>query len=129
MAHRRNGTPHARSGLDADTAQSVASILQGLATPSRLHLLDHLRHGPLTVGELTDAVGMEQSAVSHQLRHLRELGFVIAERQGRHVAYRLFDDHIVDLIDQAMSHAEHLRLAGAQEDRPSTATSHKEPSS
>ncbi len=65
----------------------------------------------MTVGELTEALGLEQSAVSHQLRHLRDLGFVLAERHGRHVAYQLFDDHIVGLIDQAHSHAEHLRLA------------------
>ena len=116
MGHRRNGAPHATGGLDTETGLAVASILQGLATPSRLHILDRLREGPLTVGELTDAVGMEQSAVSHQLRHLRDLGFVLAERQGRHVAYRLFDDHIGDLIDQAISHAEHLRLAAREAD-------------
>ena len=111
MAHQRNRNSHATGGLDPDAARSVATVLQGLATPSRVLILDRLRSGPQTVGALTEAVGMEQSAVSHQLRHLRDLGFVIAERDGRHITYQLFDDHISDLIEQALSHAEHLGLA------------------
>ncbi|GAA1151838.1 metalloregulator ArsR/SmtB family transcription factor [Nocardioides aquiterrae] len=114
MGHQRSGNHDATSageGLDADAAKTVASILQGLATPSRLHLITALHGRTLTVGEVVEAVGMEQSAVSHQLRNLRHLGFVTAERQGRNIVYRLFDDHVIDIIDQALSHAEHLRLA------------------
>ncbi|TPG17391.1 transcriptional regulator [Pedococcus bigeumensis] len=94
-----------------ETAQSVAGILHALATPSRVRILARLQDGPHSVGELTEAIGMEQSAVSHQLRHLRDLGFVTAERQGRHMLYELFDDHVAELIDQALSHAEHLRTS------------------
>ncbi len=61
----------------------------------------------MTVSEITAAVEMEQSAVSHQLRHLRDLRFVVTERQGRSVIYRLFDDHVVELITQGLAHAEH----------------------
>jgi ArsR family transcriptional regulator, nickel/cobalt-responsive transcriptional repressor len=110
VGHQRSGYS-TRLDLDLDAAQSVAGILQALATPSRLRILARLQDGPHSVGELTEAMGMEQSAVSHQLRHLRDLGFVIAERQGRHMFYRLFDDHVAELIDQALSHAEHLRLS------------------
>lgn len=110
MGHQRAGH-RPKPDLDIETAQSVAATLQALATPSRLRILACLQDGAHSVGELTEAVGMEQSAVSHQLRHLRGLGFVIAERQGRHIIYRLFDDHVAELIDQALFHAEHLRLA------------------
>jgi ArsR family transcriptional regulator, nickel/cobalt-responsive transcriptional repressor len=110
VGHQRSGHS-TRLDLDLDAAQSVAGILQALATPSRLRILARLQDGPHSVGELTEAIGMEQSAVSHQLRHLRSLGFVIAERQGRHMFYRLFDDHVAELIDQALSHAEHLRMS------------------
>ena len=113
MGHQRSGHP-TRLDLDTETAQSVAGILQALATPSRVRILARLQDGPHSVGELTEAMGMEQSAVSHQLRHLRDLGFVTAERQGRHIIYQLFDDHVTALIDQALFHAEHLRLSGAQ---------------
>jgi len=96
--------------LDPETASSVAAILQGLATPSRLRIIATLQAGPMTVSDITAAIGMEQSAVSHQLRHLRDLRFVVTERQGRSVIYRLFDDHVVELIAQGLGHAEHLQL-------------------
>lgn len=102
-----------RRDLDPEAAKSVAAILQTLATPSRLRILAALESGPLTVGELIDAVEMEQSAVSHQLRRLRELGFVATERHGRQITYQLYDNHVAELIDQALGHAEHLRLAAA----------------
>lgn len=96
--------------LDMSTAKSVATTLQALATPSRLLILATLHDGPRTVGDLTAAVGMEQSAVSHQLRHLRDLGLVESERQGRNIIYSLYDNHVAALIEQAIYHAEHVRL-------------------
>jgi ArsR family transcriptional regulator, nickel/cobalt-responsive transcriptional repressor len=96
--------------LDVESATAVAAALQALAHPGRLRILALLEAGPATVGQLTEALGMEQSAVSHQLRLLREQGFVTAERDGRHMEYRLYDNHIGELIEQALSHAEHVRL-------------------
>lgn len=100
-----------RARLDATTARSVATTLQALATPSRLLILATLQEGPATVGRLSEAVGMEQSAVSHQLRLLRNLGLVDGQRHGRNIVYSLYDDHVSELIDQAVHHTEHLRLA------------------
>ena len=97
--------------LDLASAKAVAETLQALATPSRLLILGRLREGPATVNELTDAVGMEQSAVSHQLRLLRHLGLVVGDRHGRIITYRLYDTHVAQLLDEAVYHAEHLRLA------------------
>lgn len=97
-------------GLDGATAKQVATTLQALATPSRLMILATLQAGPSTVGELSAAVEMEQSAVSHQLRLLRNLGLVDSERDGRHIRYSLYDDHVAELIEQAVYHAEHVRL-------------------
>lgn len=97
--------------LDLVSAKAVAETLQALATPSRLLILGRLREGPATVNELTDAVGMEQSAVSHQLRLLRHLGLVVGDRRGRTITYRLYDTHVAQLLDEAVYHAEHLRLA------------------
>jgi DNA-binding transcriptional ArsR family regulator len=96
--------------LDAAMAPRVASTLQALATPSRLLILARLREGPLPVTELADAVGMTQSACSHQLRLLRNLGLVVGERRGRSVVYALYDSHVAELLDQALYHVEHLRL-------------------
>lgn len=110
-----------RVRLDAATAKSVATTLQALSTPSRLLILATLQEAPATVGTLSQAVGMEQSAVSHQLRLLRNLGLVDGQRHGRTIVYSLYDNHVAELIDQAIDHAEHLRLGavdkGSEEER------------
>jgi ArsR family transcriptional regulator, nickel/cobalt-responsive transcriptional repressor len=116
MGHGVDGRV-ARTRLDLAAAKSVATTLQALATPSRLLILGRLREGPATVGELAEAAQMEQSAVSHQLRRLRNLGLVDGVRQGRSIVYSLYDNHVAQLLDEAIYHAEHLRLAVP--DRPS----------
>jgi ArsR family transcriptional regulator, nickel/cobalt-responsive transcriptional repressor len=99
-----------RARLDAAGAAKVATTLQALATPSRLLILARLREGPLAATELAAEVGMEQSACSHQLRLLRNLGLVTGTRKGRSVVYALYDNHVAELLDQALYHVEHLRL-------------------
>ncbi|MCX4749798.1 metalloregulator ArsR/SmtB family transcription factor [Kitasatospora sp. NBC_01287] len=103
-----NTVPHTQ--LDASNAAKVAATLQALATPSRLLILARLRQGPLAATDLANAVGMEQSACSHQLRLLRNLGLVVGERHGRSIVYALYDHHVAELLDQAVYHVEHLRL-------------------
>ena len=109
MGHGVEGrTPQAR--LDAATAESVADTLSALTAPSRLLILGRLREGPASVTELTEAIGLEQSAVSHQLRVLRSLGLVNRQRTGRNATYSLYDHHVASLLDEAVFHAEHLRM-------------------
>jgi DNA-binding transcriptional ArsR family regulator len=110
MGHGVDGrdTPPAR--LDAESAAAVAETLQALVAPSRLLILSLLRDKPATVSEITAALDMEQSAISHQLRLLRMMGLVTANRSGRQVTYALFDHHVASLLDEAVFHAEHLRL-------------------
>lgn len=118
MGHGVEG--RSRAGpLGATAAKSIATTLQALATPSRLLILDRLRQGPASVTELAEAVAMEQSAVSHQLRLLRNLGLVDGARQGRSITYALYDNHVAQLLDEAIYHAEHLRLGAP--DRPAEA--------
>ncbi|MGP3977707.1 ArsR/SmtB family transcription factor [Streptomyces sp. 8N114] len=113
MGHGAN-TPEAdatpRTRLTSENASQVAATLQALATPSRLLILARLREGPCAATELATSVGMEQSACSHQLRLLRNLGLVTGTRQGRSVVYTLHDNHVAALLDQALYHVEHLRL-------------------
>src|ERR671932_2913492 len=104
------GPQRPASELDPDFAGVVADTMQALATPSRVRILGRLSAGACSVNELADAVGMEPSAVSHQLRLLRHLGFVVGRREGRRVVYDLYDDHVADLLDEAISHVEHVQL-------------------
>ncbi|MBL3670758.1 winged helix-turn-helix transcriptional regulator [Streptomyces sp. M2CJ-2] len=113
MGHGRDtttSTASTRERLDAVGTTDVAATLQALATPSRLYILARLQEGPCSVGDLAAAVGMEASACSHQLRLLRNLGLVTGERHGRSIVYSLYDNHVAELLEQALYHVEHLRL-------------------
>jgi DNA-binding transcriptional ArsR family regulator len=110
MGHGVEGRDRRAARLDADSAAHVATTLQALATPSRLMILTELRRGPRPVTSLAEAIGMEQSAVSHQLRLLRNLGLVTGTRAGRNIVYSLYDNHVAQLLDEAVYHSEHLRL-------------------
>ncbi|OKJ21788.1 hypothetical protein AMK21_10315 [Streptomyces sp. CB00316] len=104
------GNATTRERLDAVGTAEVAATLQALAAPSRLHILARLQEGPCSVSDLAEAVEMEASACSHQLRLLRNLGLVTGERHGRSIIYALYDNHVAELLDQALYHVEHLRL-------------------
>ena len=100
--------------LDADFAGVVADTMQALATPSRVRILGRLHAGACSVNELAESVGMAPSAVSHQLRLLRHLGLVVGQRDGRRIVYDLYDDHVGELLEQAISHVEHVRAGLAR---------------
>lgn len=118
MSHGGPLTPSDR--LDASFAGLVAETMQALATGSRVRILGQLHAGPMAVSELARAVEMEPSAVSHQLRLLRHLGLVVGRRDGRRVLYELHDEHVGQLLEQAISHVEHLRIAAQR-------AAHREP--
>ena len=120
MAH--GSSHHDADRLDPAFARVVADTMQALATPSRVRILGRLHTGPCSVNELAEAVGMEPSAVSHQLRLLRHLGFVVGRRDGRRVVYDLHDDHVAHLLDEAISHVEHVQLGLAGRTREREAT-------
>jgi len=107
MAH--GGNEHDPAELEPEFVQAVAETMQALATPSRLRILGRLHAGACSVNELAAAVGMESSAVSHQLRVLRHLGLVVGRRDGRRIVYDLHDEHVGELLEQAIGHVEHLR--------------------
>jgi ArsR family transcriptional regulator, nickel/cobalt-responsive transcriptional repressor len=113
----RRHTERSPDELDTDFAEVVADTMQALAAPSRVRILGRLHAGPCSVNELADSVGMESSAVSHQLRLLRHLGLVVGRRDGRRVVYDLYDDHVGELLEQAISHVEHVRAGLARTSR------------
>jgi ArsR family transcriptional regulator, lead/cadmium/zinc/bismuth-responsive transcriptional repressor len=92
--------------LSDDGASAVASLFGILADPSRariLHLLA-ISEVELCVCDIALVLGMSVSALSHQLRYLRERGAVEGRKVGRIVHYRLIDDHIRHLVLDAATH-------------------------
>jgi DNA-binding transcriptional ArsR family regulator len=113
MSHGVDGQSDA-AGMDLELARAVAEQMQVLSTPSRVMILARLKAGSCAVGELADAISMEPSAVSQQLRTLRHLGLVVGERHGKQIVYGLHDAHVAELLDQAVFHVEHIRLGDRQ---------------
>lgn len=77
--------------LSPQSAQSVAQFFQVLSDPTRVRLLKALADGKWCVSDLVQALQMDQPAISHQLKYLRQIGVVSWEKHGRHVYYTL--DH------------------------------------
>lgn len=94
------------------TAEQVADAMFALSAPSRVQILVCLLEGPSTVSDLVGVLGMEQSAVSHQLRVLREYALVRAERMGRQRVYTLHDEHVEALLRAALGHVDQRRRRG-----------------
>jgi DNA-binding transcriptional ArsR family regulator len=92
--------------LGSDGARAVGELFATLADPSRarvVHLLA-IADGELCVCDIALVTGMSVSALSHQLRFLRERGAVEPRKVGRIVYYRLVDDHLRDLVLGAATH-------------------------
>jgi ArsR family transcriptional regulator len=100
-----NGDPALTDDLpDEGVLTPTVQLLKGFADGTRLRILCLLRGREVCVHEIVDALEVSQSAVSHQLRVLRDARLVSHRRDGRHVYYRLADDHVREMIENALSH-------------------------
>ncbi len=93
--------------IDGRLAEDVAGIFQAMADPTRVRLISSLLNTEMCVCDLAAILDMTQSAISHQLRILRDLHIVKARRDGRMIFYSLDDDHVRDFITQAKEHTLH----------------------
>ena len=84
-------------------------LLKGFADATRLKILCLLRDGEVCVHTIVEALDISQSGISHQLRLLRNLRLVTSRKEGRHVFYRLADEHVVTMLENALSHGEEGR--------------------
>jgi DNA-binding transcriptional ArsR family regulator len=101
------------SRLDAQTVGGLTEVFRVLGDPTRVRILDALSRSELCVGDLASRLGVTESAVSHQLRLLRNTRIVRARRDGRMIFYALDDDHVLDLFRQGLRHVQEAgRLAG-----------------
>ncbi len=98
----------ARASLpDGGVLGNLADFFAALSDPTRLRIVAALAHQELCVCDVAATVGISESAISHQLRTLRQLGLVRTRREGRRVYYALDDDHVSDLYRQGVEHVAH----------------------
>jgi DNA-binding transcriptional ArsR family regulator len=93
--------------IDGLTATRLAETFKALADPTRLRIISILAHTELCVCDLSATLGMTHSAVSHQLRLMRQSRLVKSRKEGRMVYYALDDAHINDLFGRGLEHIRH----------------------
>jgi len=87
----------------------MAELFKVFGDPSRLRILNALEAAELCVCDLSEALDMSQSAISHQLATLRAAKLVRSRREGKSVFYALDDDHVKAIIDIAAAHLSERR--------------------
>ncbi len=109
--------PIDREAVEAERAAALpeahlrllVEAFQALADPTRARLLYALTHRPLCVRDLAILVGVSESAVSHQLRFLRDRRLVKSRREGTTIYYTVDDAHVAALFREADHHVDHVR--------------------
>jgi DNA-binding transcriptional ArsR family regulator len=93
--------------IKEEEAIRLAEVFKVLGDPTRIKIIYSLSKCQMCVCDIAETLGMTQSAISHQLRTLRDLRLVRYKKDGKSVFYSLDDDHILQLFNQGMEHVEH----------------------
>jgi len=82
----------------------LSDLFKVFADSTRLRILHKLFNGPISVGVIAEALDMSQSAISHQLKYLKNSNLVKSERNGKSIYYSLADDHIKTIFKTGLEH-------------------------
>jgi ArsR family transcriptional regulator, lead/cadmium/zinc/bismuth-responsive transcriptional repressor len=93
--------------IDERTSIHLADLFSALSDPTRLAILSALMEREMSVGEIAGAINLSESAVSHQLRGLRQMRIVRPRKEGRQVFYCLDDEHVAQLFQMGLNHIIH----------------------
>ena len=91
--------------------ERTAELFKVIGDPTRMQILTALHEQELCVCDISDLLGMTQSAISHQLRLLRSAHLVKNRREGKSIFYSLDDSHVVSMIAQGLAHIRHSHQA------------------
>lgn len=89
---------------DKETMDQIADLFKGFADPTRVHILSLLAQRELCVTDIADMVAISQSAISHQLRLLKQMHLIKFRREGKNVLYSLADDHVKTILQMGLEH-------------------------
>lgn len=87
-----------------DTLYQLADLFKVFGDPTRIRILSVLSKQELCVQDIVDALSMTQSAISHQLRILKQSALVKFRREGKTIYYSLADDHVATIMAQGLEH-------------------------
>ena len=90
---------------DKPTMESIAELFKGFADTTRVHILSLLlAKDELCVTDIAGEVDISQSAVSHQLRLLKQMHLIKFRREGKNILYSLADDHVKTILQMGLEH-------------------------
>ena len=89
---------------EKNTMDAIAELFKGFADPTRVHILCLLVEQELCVGDIAEAVQISQSAISHQLRLLKQMHLIKFRRDGKNILYSLADDHVRTILQMGLEH-------------------------
>lgn len=89
---------------DKQTMEQIAELFKGFADPTRVHILSLLQQQELCVTDIAEAVEISQSAISHQLRILKQMHLIKYRREGKNILYSLADDHVRTILEMGLEH-------------------------
>jgi len=91
---------------DKTTMEAIADLFKGFADPTRVHILSLLMaEGELCVTDIAEKVALTQSAISHQLRVMKQMHLIKFRREGKNIWYSLSDDHVKTILQMGLEHA------------------------
>lgn len=90
--------------IDEEILYDLADLFKVFSDTTRIKILFALMDKDLCVADIAETIGASQSAVSHQLRILKQARLVKFQREGKNVIYALSDDHVHTVLDQGMTH-------------------------
>jgi ArsR family transcriptional regulator, lead/cadmium/zinc/bismuth-responsive transcriptional repressor len=93
--------------LPLDTACELAELFNSLSDPTRIQIISLLSDDEIGVSELVAKLNLSKSAVSHQLRGLRDRRIIRTRKQGRNVFVCLDDRHVAELFMRGLEHIQH----------------------
>ncbi len=93
--------------LREEQAVEASRLLKAISDPTRIRILHLLSQEECSVGHIAEVLGMSQSAVSHQLSHLRSLRLVKYRRDGNTYYYTYEDEHVIGILHQVLEHISH----------------------
>ncbi len=90
---------------EKEIMEYIADLFKGFADPTRVHILSLLMaKGELCVTEIAETVDLTQSAISHQLRLLKQMHLIKFRRDGKNVLYSLADEHVKTILQMGLEH-------------------------
>ncbi len=90
---------------EKETIDHLAELFKGFADPTRVHILYLLAtRQELCVTDIAEAVALSQSAVSHQLRLLKQMHLIKFRREGKNILYSVADDHVQTILEMGLEH-------------------------